>query len=38
VEVKIPLDLEDNHRVANLTNLQVRITIDLTSDVSSGPP
>jgi HlyD family secretion protein len=38
VEVKIPLDPEDNHRVANLTNLQVRITIDLTSDVSSGPP
>ncbi len=38
VEVKIPIDPEDNDRVASLTNLQVRITIDLTSDVSSGRP
>ncbi len=38
VEVKIPIDSEDNARVDTLTNLQVRITIDLTSDVSSGTP
>lgn len=38
VEVKIPIDPDDNDRVANLTNLQVRVTIDLQSDVSSGTP
>ena len=29
VEVKIRIDAEDNDQVAGLTNLQVRITIDL---------
>ena len=31
IEVKVRIDLEDNDRVASLTNLQVRITIDLAS-------
>lgn len=38
VEVKIAIDPDNNARVANLTNLQVRITIDVTSDLSSDTP
>ena len=29
VEVKVRIDPEDNERIAGLTNLQVRITIDV---------